>query len=148
MHGLIHSSQFIFCFQCWELGEACWYLSSWFWIWRNESAPFLAEPLFRNLRGLAELLVMLVKTGKVSRYDIVYKLLKLLLVLPIATAGVERIFSTVNYIKTMWRNKNGKNTWIAAWLNLLKWNSSCKQRMRTSSIIFKAWRIIRLYCNL
>jgi len=65
---------------------------------------------FTNLRGLAELSVVLVKIGKVSWYDIVYKLLKLPLVVPIATAGVERIFSTVNYIKIMRRNKNGKNT--------------------------------------
>jgi hypothetical protein len=65
---------------------------------------------FTNLRGLAELSMALVKIGKVSWYDIVYKLLKLLLVLPIAIAGVERIFSTVNYIKIMRRNKNGENT--------------------------------------
>ncbi|PUZ75695.1 hypothetical protein GQ55_1G222600 [Panicum hallii var. hallii] len=52
---------------------------------------------FTNLRSLAELSIMLVKTIKVSRYDLVYKLLKLVLVL--ATAGVERIFSIMNLIK-------------------------------------------------
>jgi hypothetical protein len=52
---------------------------------------------FTNLRSLAELSIMLVKTSKVSRYDLVYKLLKLALVL--ATAGVERIFSIMNLIK-------------------------------------------------
>ncbi|KAJ1296319.1 hypothetical protein BS78_01G291100 [Paspalum vaginatum] len=45
---------------------------------------------FKNLKSLAELSMMLVKTEKVLRYDIVYKLLKLVLVLPVATAGVER----------------------------------------------------------
>jgi hypothetical protein len=35
---------------------------------------------------------MLVKTDKIMRHDIVYKLLKLVLVLPVATTGVERIF--------------------------------------------------------
>jgi len=34
---------------------------------------------------------MLVKQGKVARYEIVYKLLKLVLVFPIATAGVESL---------------------------------------------------------
>jgi hypothetical protein len=54
---------------------------------------------FKNLRSLAELSMMLVKTDKILRYDIVYKLLKLVLVLPVATAGVERIFSSMNFIK-------------------------------------------------
>ena len=52
---------------------------------------------FKNLRSLADLSMMLVKEGKVSRYDIVYKLLKLVLVLLVATAGVERIFSAMNF---------------------------------------------------
>jgi len=45
----------------------------------------------------------------VSRYDIVYKLLKLVLVLPIATAGVERIFSAMNTIKNKLRSKMGQD---------------------------------------
>mgnify|MGYP005799538635 CR=1 FL=1 len=47
---------------------------------------------FTNLRSLAEFSMMLVRTGRALRYDIVYKLLKLVLVLPVATAGVERVF--------------------------------------------------------
>jgi hypothetical protein len=42
---------------------------------------------------------MLVKTDKIFWYDIVYELLKLVLGLPFANAGVERIFSSVNFIK-------------------------------------------------
>jgi len=43
---------------------------------------------------------MLVKRDIVSsRYDIVYKLLKLVLVLLAATASIERIFSAMNTIK-------------------------------------------------
>jgi len=64
---------------------------------------------FTNLRGLAELLVMLVKTGKVSRYDIVYKLLKLVPVwIPVTTSSVERIFSLINYIKKATRQDGAK----------------------------------------
>lgn len=63
---------------------------------------------FKNLRSLAELSMMLVKEGKVSRYDIVYKLLKLVLVLPVATAGVERVFSIMNLIKNKRRSKMGQ----------------------------------------
>lgn len=64
---------------------------------------------FKNLRSLAELSMMLVKTDKILRYDIVYKLLKLVLVLPVATAGVERIFSSMNFVKNKLRNKMGQN---------------------------------------
>ena len=62
---------------------------------------------FKNLRSLADLSMMLVKRDMVSRYDIVYKLLKLVLVLPVATAGVERIFSAMNTIKNKLRSKMG-----------------------------------------
>jgi len=68
----------------------------------------MKDEYFTNLRGLAELLVMLVKIGKVSRYDIVYKLLKLVPVLiPVTTSSVERIFSSINYIKKQ-RDKMGQ----------------------------------------
>jgi hypothetical protein len=63
---------------------------------------------FANLRSLAELSMMLVKTDRVLRYDIVYKLLKLVLVLPVATAGVERVFSSMNFIKNKLRSKMGQ----------------------------------------
>lgn len=53
--------------------------------------------------------MMLVKTDKILRYDIVYKLLKLVLVLPVATAGVERIFSSMNFVKNKLRSKMGQN---------------------------------------
>jgi hypothetical protein len=49
--------------------------------------------------------MMLVKTDKILPYDIVYKLLKLVLVLPVATAGVERIFSSMNFVKNKLRSK-------------------------------------------
>ena len=62
---------------------------------------------FKNLRSLSELSMLKVKRNMVSRYDIVYKLLKLVLVLPVATAGVERIFSAMNTIKNKLRSKMG-----------------------------------------
>ena len=64
---------------------------------------------FKNLRSLADLSMMLVKRDMVSRYGIVYKLLKLVLVLPVATAGVERIFSAMNTIKNKLRSKMGQD---------------------------------------
>ena len=50
---------------------------------------------------------MLVKTKKHEYYPIVYKLLKLVLILPVATSDVERIFSSMSYLKNKLRNKMG-----------------------------------------
>jgi len=62
---------------------------------------------FTNLRSLADLSMMLVKIDNCSRYPIVYKLLKLVLVLPVTTAGVERIFSAMNFMRKNLRTKMG-----------------------------------------
>jgi hypothetical protein len=51
------------------------------------------------VKNLVELSVMLIQTKKSTKHDIMYKLLKLVLVLPVATATVERVFSSVNYVK-------------------------------------------------
>ena len=40
------------------------------------------------------------QTDKILWYDIVYKLIKLVLVLLVATADVERIFPSMNFVKT------------------------------------------------
>jgi len=62
---------------------------------------------FANVRSLAELSMKLVEHNKIGRHAIVYRLLKLVLVLPVATASVERVFSIMNYVKNKLRNKNG-----------------------------------------
>ena len=46
-------------------------------------------------------------TQKDEQYYVVYKLLKLVLIRPIATASIERVFSTMNYVKNKQRNKMG-----------------------------------------
>ncbi|XP_062180368.1 uncharacterized protein LOC133884819 [Phragmites australis] len=62
---------------------------------------------FRAVKNLVELSIMLVETKKNLNYDIVYKLLKLVLLLPVATASVERVFSLMNYVKNKLRNRMG-----------------------------------------
>ncbi|CAN6586651.1 unnamed protein product [Malus baccata var. baccata] len=54
----------------------------------------------------------LVKTGRCASYILVYKLLTLALVLPVATAFVERAFSTMKIVKTPLRNKMG-DQWLS-----------------------------------
>jgi hypothetical protein len=49
----------------------------------------------------------LVTTQRHKVYDIVYLLLKLILILPVATASVEWVFSALAIVKTKSRNKLG-----------------------------------------
>ena len=58
---------------------------------------------FKNLKNLCELSVKLVETEKDEQYHVVHKLLKLVLILPIATASV--VVSTINYVMNKQRNK-------------------------------------------
>ena len=62
---------------------------------------------FQKSKNLCQLSVMLVETEKHEQYYIVYKLLKLVLILPVATASVERVFSSMTYVKNKLRNKMG-----------------------------------------
>ena len=54
---------------------------------------------FLEFQGVSELVEKLVSTRKHETYPLVYLLVKLALTLPVATATVERSFSTMKYIK-------------------------------------------------
>ncbi|XBJ27947.1 hypothetical protein VPH35_005133 [Triticum aestivum] len=62
---------------------------------------------FSKLKSLCELSVLMVERRKNEQYYIVYKLLKLVLILPVVTASVERVFSSMKYVKNSLRNKMG-----------------------------------------
>nr|CAE05818.1 OSJNBa0028M15.10 [Oryza sativa Japonica Group] len=62
---------------------------------------------FSNIQTIAELSQIMEETRKHLCYPLVYQLLKLVLVLPVATATVERCFSAMKNVKTYLRNKIG-----------------------------------------
>ena len=62
---------------------------------------------FSNLQTIVELSQKMVETGKHNHNPMVYRLLKLVLVLPVATATVERCFSAIKIVKTFLRNRIG-----------------------------------------
>ncbi|XP_066374592.1 uncharacterized protein [Miscanthus floridulus] len=62
---------------------------------------------FQGLDNIVDLSVKLVDTNRHKVYDMVYSLLKLVLLLPVATASVERVFSALVIVKTKSRNKLG-----------------------------------------
>ncbi|KAK9053315.1 hypothetical protein SSX86_029948 [Deinandra increscens subsp. villosa] len=62
---------------------------------------------FANLNGVGDLAKRMVETRKHIDYPLVYRLMKLSLVLPVATASVERSFSSMKHVKTDVRNRMG-----------------------------------------
>nr|XP_043620645.1 zinc finger MYM-type protein 1-like [Erigeron canadensis] len=62
---------------------------------------------FVNLNSITALAMLMVETRKHLSYPLVYRLLKLALVLPVATATVERCFSSMKLVTTDLRNRIG-----------------------------------------
>lgn len=62
---------------------------------------------FFNMKGISDLSKVLVKSDLHQTWPLVYLLIKLTLILPVATASVERAFSSMNYIKNELRNSIG-----------------------------------------
>jgi hypothetical protein len=60
---------------------------------------------FQRLLNISELCQWLVRIGKSTIYQLVFRVVVLLLTLPVSTATTERAFSAMNIIKTRLRNK-------------------------------------------
>ncbi|XP_063940266.1 uncharacterized protein LOC135148341 [Daucus carota subsp. sativus] len=54
-----------------------------------------------ELKNIGELAIKMVKTRRHTAYPLVYRLIELALVLPIATATVERVFSAMKIVKSV-----------------------------------------------
>ncbi|XP_057488237.1 uncharacterized protein LOC130774233 [Actinidia eriantha] len=67
---------------------------------------------FAKLQGIGDLAKKLVETKKDTAYSLVYLLIKLALILPVATATVERAFSAMKFKKNRLRNRMGDQ-----WMN-------------------------------
>jgi hypothetical protein len=64
-----------------------------------------SEDSFQGINNLVNFSVKLVETNRHNVYDLVYLLLNLVLILPVATARFERAFSTMHFIKNRLRNR-------------------------------------------
>ena len=60
---------------------------------------------FKNLKNISELCQWMVRTRKSKYYLLIYRVVKLVLTLPISTATTKRTFSAMNVIKLDLRNK-------------------------------------------
>uniref|UniRef100_A0A0R0F758 TTF-type domain-containing protein n=1 Tax=Glycine max TaxID=3847 RepID=A0A0R0F758_SOYBN len=79
---------------------------------QNHVRNVRCDPKFAKLKGLSDLCAKLVETKKCNTFDIVYRLLKLTLVLSVATTSVECVFSAMKFVKSQLCNKMGDQ-----WLN-------------------------------
>jgi hypothetical protein len=73
---------------------------------------------FRKVKDLGEF----VKTDKSRLYPFLYKLLKLVLVLPVATASVEWVFSAMNYVKNKLRSRMGDQLLNDCMVIFIEWD--------------------------
>ncbi|XP_065851148.1 uncharacterized protein [Euphorbia lathyris] len=67
---------------------------------------------FAAVEDLGCLSKKMVSTGKAQTFPLVYRLIELALLLPVATASVEKVFSAMNIVKTDLRNRMSDD-----WLN-------------------------------
>jgi hypothetical protein len=63
------------------------------------------HPEFESLSSISELCQWLVRTRKSIAYQLVFRVVILVLTLPVSTATTERAFSAMNIVKTRLRNK-------------------------------------------
>ena len=67
---------------------------------------------FAYLKGINALAQKMVETRKIDVHPLVYRLITLALILPVATATVERVFSAMNIVKNRLRNRIGEE-WVS-----------------------------------
>jgi len=63
------------------------------------------DEAFHDLQGLGDLCKVMVETKKDITYPLVFRLLKLALILPVSTTTVERAFSAMKIIKNRLHNR-------------------------------------------
>ncbi|XP_050222763.2 uncharacterized protein LOC126672854 [Mercurialis annua] len=83
---------------------------------RNDLDTYISEVRqssdFTSCEDLSILAIKMVQTGRHLVFPLVYRLIELALILPVATASVERAFSAMNHIKSDLRNSMADE-----WLN-------------------------------
>ncbi|XP_057523914.1 uncharacterized protein LOC130803732 [Amaranthus tricolor] len=62
---------------------------------------------FHDLQDINSLSMMLVKTRRHETFPLIHLLINLMLILPVATASVERVFSAMTFVKNKLRNSMG-----------------------------------------
>jgi hypothetical protein len=67
------------------------------------------DGMFKGLNNLVDISIKLVETKRDKLYRWLYMLIKLVLLLPVATTSVERLFSAMTFLNNKLRSKMGDN---------------------------------------
>jgi hypothetical protein len=80
------------------------------------------EDSFQGINNIVDLSVKFVETNRHNVYDLVYSLLKLVLILSVATSSVERAFSMMNFVKNRLRNRMNYGLLYDCLVTLIEWD--------------------------
>ena len=99
---------------------------------------------FKNLKNIFELCQRMVRTRKSEYYPLIYRVVKLVLILPVSTATTKRAFSAMNVIKTELRKKMEDEFLLNAMMLFI--DRDIAATISTDSIIddledLKRWRV-------
>lgn len=98
---------------------------------------------FASLKGIGDLSKKLVETRRHVVYPLVYQLLKLTMILLVATATIERSFSAMKIVKTRLCNRMGINGGMIVWWHIVKvmcWRTLIMNRLFDD---FKIWNLVK-----
>jgi hypothetical protein len=77
---------------------------------------------FQTINNLVDLSVKFVETNRHNVYNLVYLLLKLVLILPVTMTSVERAFSMMDFVKNRLRNMMNDGLLDGCLVTFIKWD--------------------------
>jgi hypothetical protein len=77
---------------------------------------------FQSINNLVDLSVKFVETNRHNVYNLVYLLLKLVLILPVTTTSVERAFSMMDFVKNRLRNMMNDGLLDGCLVTFIEWD--------------------------
>ncbi|XP_022874191.1 uncharacterized protein LOC111393022 [Olea europaea var. sylvestris] len=98
------------------------------------------DEAFFNLNSISCVAQKLIETRSSCYFSLVYRLLTLALILPVATASIERVFSAMNLIKSDLRNKMG-DIWLND--NLVVYVEKAVFKQIENEVILQHFQIMR-----
>ena len=88
---------------------------------KNYITNVRSDRKFAKLKGLSHLCAKLVEINKCNTFAMIHKLLKLTLLLLVATANVDRVFSAMKVVKSnLYKKKVVLTCALGHWLRYLK----------------------------
>ncbi|KAI3510901.1 hypothetical protein L1887_18039 [Cichorium endivia] len=72
---------------------------------KHYETDVINHPDYKSLKSISGLCQWLVKTRRITNFDLIYRVVSLILTLPVSTATTERTFSAMSLMKTRLRNK-------------------------------------------